>query len=103
VTQQKLNRITKAKFQIKKQMSYNQVKRKEEKQFRENMIFLMEEKKLSTRQMAGSLDHVKLNTFKAWYYGSSNPPLAYARKIAEIFGHTLEEMTTEPLIKRIRV
>ncbi len=83
-------------------MSYNQVKRKEEKQFRENMIFLMEEKKLKPKDVATEIKDVKLNTFKAWYYGSSNPPLAFARKIAEYLGHTLEEMTTEPLIKRIR-
>ena len=83
-------------------MSYNQVKRKEEKQFIENMIFLMEERKQKPQEMVNALGHVKLNTFKAWYYDRTFPPLAYARKIAEIFGHTLEEMTTEPLIKRIR-
>ncbi len=81
--------------------NYNQVKRKEEKQFRENLIFLMEEKKLSTRTVAEAIGHVKIGTFKAWYYGSSNPPIAFARKIAEYFGYTLEEMTTEPLIKRV--
>jgi DNA-binding XRE family transcriptional regulator len=83
-------------------MSYNHIKRTEEKQFRENMIFLMEERKMSTRKLVETLGDVKLSTFKAWYYGSSNPPLAYCRKIAGIFGYTLEEMTTEQLIKKAR-
>lgn len=83
-------------------MNYNQVKRKEERQFIENMIFLMEEKQLKCKDIAGHLGEVKLNTFKAWYYDRTFPPIAYARKIAELLGHTLEEMTTEALIKRQR-
>jgi hypothetical protein len=81
-------------------MSYNHIKRTEEKQFIDNMIFLMEEKGWKHKQIVTALGDVKLNTFKAWYYKRTFPPLAYCRKIAVIFGYTLEEMTTEALIKK---
>jgi predicted HTH domain antitoxin len=82
--------------------NYTQVKRKEEKQFIENMVFLMEDRKITQTRMVELIGmELKLSTFKAWQSKRNFPPLYYCRKIAKILGYTIEEMTTIELYKRV--
>jgi hypothetical protein len=81
-------------------LNYNQIKRKEEKQFIENLIFLMEDRKITSQQIVKLIgQELKISTFKNWRYRGQMPPLYYCKKIAEVFNVTLEEMTTIELYK----
>jgi hypothetical protein len=82
------------------EMNYNQVKRKEQKQFIDNLRYLINESGWTYEQATVKIGNgLKLSLFKHWINGLRFPPIAFCRIIAGLFNLTIEDMITKELHK----